>query len=206
MKRFSSVVLTSLVALSLLVLPGCDSNEDDGISDEAVEDVAAMMQDIYSVLGLAGIGAPGHTNVSKIAESQPQPTIQAAETFACPEGGELTYDISERTSENSSTWTAMFDECNGLTGELAYTVGFAIREAGFNVTFVMDGSVQGPSCTLDFDRYTATTSSIGEAGSVVLNGSFSSQCGSERFTCLYDSVALQEDVDADAMRTYCSWE
>ena len=190
--RFNpSCVMKKYLVLScsiLLVLAGllsaCDNNNDEGVSEEALQDFTSMMSNAFSVFSLLSLElAPESTS-----QKQPSP----ADLFDCPNGGQVDFNVTNIGGADDIISYAMdFNNCNGLNGALQYAIGGEFTDNNIEFDITVDGSITA-ECSVTFTQFNEkiglTEPGTPSAGiTFTLNGLISSTCNNEAFSCVFEN-------------------
>ena len=125
-------------------------------------------------------------------------------TFNCPESGSIDYTVAA----DQSSYTMVFDDCNGINGELLFGLSFNITQQEVAVDFTLDGSVN-EECTLTFAQFQqgAVVNLVDNSSVLSLNGSFSATCDRTAvYSCTYNNLTFTPDQDPSILEQGCGIE
>lgn len=192
-------------ALLMALLTGCDSDSNgDEVSQEALTQMSSMMGKVQSAL--TTVLSQIQFTVTASKEAAPSRPARA-ETFDCPQGGQVLFDGNITTTEGGTSFdlSMEFDDCNGVSGDLDYAGQGSLTETAYDFSITMNGSLQ-EQCTLSYNNYSQEVMLDLSAGSstVVIDGSMGVQCGGSSFTCSFDNVTYNSDgSNTGALQNSC---
>lgn len=190
MKSFFKTTFSYALLFSFLLFSaGCDSN-DSNDETEAFADMAATIGKTFSLLTQA------FTQIGPATKTAMPPVD-------CSNSG--TFDVSDVTD---NSYSIAFSDCNGIDGSLTFGITYSITETSISTGFSMDGSITD-TCTLTMNNFSfasVTTPQNPSVGTLTYNGGFSSDCGGNSYSCVFNDaeVDLQTGASASFMQSNCT--
>ena len=188
MKPFFNKYSTLALMLSLFVFTaGCDSNDDDDIG-ASFEQMGEMIEKSFAVFGNVAV------------DILLNPASKAQPIYDCDFSGTVDYSASSAANQ----YDLIFDDCNGLTGNIGLGLVTNFTENGFDFNLSLNGNLT-ESCEMTLNNFTMDFSST-DAGDdqISLNGGIASTCNGESFSCTFNDDLLDDTSDDSLFNQRCS--
>ncbi len=187
MKTYFHKSTTLALFLGLFIIAaGCDSNDNEDAA-ASFDQMGEMMQKSFNVFGAVAVDVL----LSPVSKSQP--------VYDCDASGTVTYDAS-----GTNTYSMLFDDCDGLSGNVDMGLSTNFTETGFDFSLSLDGNLT-EACEMSLNNFTMAVSGT-ESGEdqIVLNGSIGSTCNGEAFSCTFTQDALSDGDEENLFNDNCS--
>ena len=189
MKPFFNKTLNFALILGLILISdGCDSGSSDEEVSESFDQMGDMIENSFNVFGDVAIDI-----LLTASKSQP--------IYDCDQSGTVDWDVSSGTID---IYDLTFNDCNGISGntEMGLTTSFDGTSLAFGMS--LNGSLT-EACTMLLNDFSmSVTSSEDGSDQVLLNGSISSTCNGEAFTCTFNEDQLSDSSDDGLYQNRCS--
>lgn len=187
MKPFFSKTLNFALILGLILISaGCDSGSNDEDVSESFDQMGAMIENSFNVFGDVAIDI-----LLTASKSQP--------VYDCDQSGTVNWEAN-----NVNLYDLTFDDCNGISGntEMGLTTSFDGTSLAFGMS--LNGTLT-EACTMLLNDFSMNvTSSENGSDQLLLNGSISSTCNGEAFTCTFNEDQLSDASDDGLYQNRCS--
>lgn len=188
MKTYFHKSATFALFLGLFIIAaGCDSNDNEDVS-ASFDQMGEMMEKSFNVFGAVAV----EVLLSPVSKMQP--------VYDCDASGTVTYDVSG----TANLYNLIFDDCDGLSGNIDMGLTTNFTETGFDFSLSLDGNLT-ESCEMTLNNFSMVVgSSEGNEDQIVLNGSIGSTCNGEAFSCTFTQDALNEGSEDSLFNDNCT--
>lgn len=182
-----------LILVFACLLVSCDTNGEEGISDEVFEDFTGMMNKAFSVFS--------RLSTAGIAEATPkQPDVLPCDT------GQVTYTLTDTNTPQGSVFDVDFQDCDGVNGSIAYGIISDITDTRLALTLNINGQLE-ERCAISLNNLEETVLSDASVDppvfSITLSGSIGATCGQTSFVCSFENDLLN-DTNTNVFASSCS--
>jgi hypothetical protein len=183
MKAIPLLYLIGILVMATSFLVACDNQNEEGVSEEALNDFTTMMSNTFGMFSLLSI------------ELAPAPVSEksrhAADLFDCPSGGAVDFQVTNvGGDDNSITYALVLDDCNGLNGALTYDIAGEFTPSNIDLVLSINGEIE-ERCAISFTQFSETiTAEASDENTVVLfsvDGRIGATCREESFACTFDN-------------------
>ncbi len=189
MKSFFNKYASLVLTLSLFVFTaGCDSNDDDDDISASFEQMSNMFENAFSVFGNVAVDIL----LNPASKSQP--------IYDCDFSGTVDYSASSTANQ----YDLIFDDCNGLTGNINLGLTTNFTDNGFDFNLSLDGNLT-EACEMSLNNFAMNFTSTDDGNDqIFLNGGIASTCNGESFSCTFNNDLVQDDVDDAFINQRCT--
>lgn len=170
-----------------IIAAGCDSNDSEDAS-ASFDEMGSMMEKSFNVFGAVAV------------EVLLSPTSKTQPVYDCEASGTVTYDASG----TANLYNLIFDDCDGLSGNIDMGLTTNFTETGFDFSLSLDGNLT-EACQMTLNNFSmVVASNEANEDQIVLNGSIGSTCNGEAFSCTFTQDALNEGNEENLFNDNCS--